>query len=415
MLILGLVAPGERIMRFVLFYHSLLSDWNHASAHGLRGVASELLKLGHSVQVFEPTDGWSLHNLREQCGDGVVKAFHATYPRLDSSFYTPGDIDLDVALDGADVVIAHEWNDPGFLRRLGAHRAHASSSYKLLFHDAPHRSLQGTPGPLLMRSRVLSHYDGVLASSDGLRHLYETHDWAAKVWTWRDAVDTRVFRPWPCDPVPSLDLVWIGTWGDAERVNELDEFLIEPIRSLGLRARFYGARYPQEALRTLRATGIDYGGWIPDFSIPAALAAGRFTVNVPRRMHADGLPHTPAIRVLEALACGIPVVTAPWDECEQMFTPDVDLLVARDGTEVRRRLVTLHRDPEFARFIAANGYQTVVTRHTCEQRVQELLEICHELGDGETGRDELEDPVSGFVPVQGMGERQRSQVSPAWN
>lgn len=414
-------------MRFVLFYHSLISDWNHASAHVLRGVAGELLSQGHSVRIFEPADGWSLHNLREQGGEGVIKAFHATYPQLHSNFYDPLSLDLDSALADADVVIAHEWNDSDLLRRLGEHRAH-TRSYKLLFHDAPHRWFRtaGIPAPLEMRSRVLWRYDGVLASSDGLRRMYETHDWVEKVWTWRDAVDTRVFRPWSAagspgrspgqgDCVPSLDLIWIGTWGSAERASELDEFLIEPVRALGLRARFYGARYPKEALNTLRAAGIDYGGWIPDFSIPAALAAGRFAVNVPRRMRADGLPHTPAIRVLEALACAVPVVTAPWDECEQMFTPDVDLLVARDGSDMERRMVALHSDPQFARFIAANGYQTVVSRHTCEHRVQELLAICHELGAGETHRSGLESTSCNLPQLCGPPRQSLSHVPAAWS
>jgi spore maturation protein CgeB len=423
-----LVSFGERAVRFVLFYHSLVSDWNHASAHALRGVASELLSQGHAVQILEPADGWSLHNLREQAGEGVIKAFHATYPRLHSRFYDPASINLDAELAGADVVIAHEWNDPAFLRRLGEHRAQARGRYKLLFHDAPHRWFRsaGIPAPLETRSSVLSRYDGVLASSDGLRRMYEIHSWVEKVWTWRDAVDTRVFRPLSAagapgqspgqgDPVPSLDLIWIGTWGSAERASELDEFLIEPVRALGLRARFYGARYPKEALNTLRAAGIDYGGWIPDFAIPAALAAGRFAVNVPRRMRADGLPHTPAIRVLEALACGVPVVSAPWDECEQMFTPDLDLLVARDGSDMERRMVALHSDPEFARFIGANGYQTVVSRHTCEHRVQELLAICHELGAGKTRGDELENTASNLQQLGGPARQSLSHVPAAWS
>jgi spore maturation protein CgeB len=350
----------------------------------------------------------------------VIKAFHATYPRLRSSFYDLRGIDLDAALADADVVIAHEWNDPALLRRLGEHRAQ-TRSYKLLFHDAPHRSLQQ---PLEARSRALSRYDGVLASSDGLRRMYETRGWAANVWTWRDAVDARIFRPSPATgassqgqghPVRSLDLIWIGTWGSPERASELDEFLIEPVRALGLRARFYGARYPQEALNTLRAAGIDYGGWIPDFSIPAALAAARFAVNVPRRMRADGLPHTPAIRVLEALACAVPVVTAPWDECEQMFTPDVDLLVAHDGSDMERRMVALHSDPEFARFIGANGYQTVVSRHTCEHRVQDLLAICHELGAAEAHRSELESTASSLPQMRGPARQSLSHIPAAWS
>jgi spore maturation protein CgeB len=229
-------------------------------------------------------------------------------------------------------------------------------------------------------------------------------------------VDTRVFRPPLAESTPSVDLVWIGAWGNGERASELDEFLIEPIRTLGLRARFYGARYPREALHTLRSVGIDYGGWIPDFSIPAALGAGRFTINVPRRMRADGLPHTPAIRVLEALACGMPVVTAPWDECEELFTPDVDVLVARDARQVERHAVELLRDPEFARTIAANGYRTVVGRHTCGHRVQELLGICATLGVQVAGVAALETTSSELPRVQKPGGRPgQSRVPAAWN
>ena len=43
-------------MRFVLFYHSLLSDWNHGNAHFLRGIAGELQHRGHEVVVYEPRD-----------------------------------------------------------------------------------------------------------------------------------------------------------------------------------------------------------------------------------------------------------------------------------------------------------------------------------------------------------------------
>jgi spore maturation protein CgeB len=50
-------------MQIVMFYHSLLSDWNHGNAHFLRGVVSELRSRGHDVRVYEPKDAWSLENL----------------------------------------------------------------------------------------------------------------------------------------------------------------------------------------------------------------------------------------------------------------------------------------------------------------------------------------------------------------
>ena len=46
-----------------MLYHSLVSDWNHGNAHFLRGVVTELQDAGHTVDVYEPEDGWSRRNL----------------------------------------------------------------------------------------------------------------------------------------------------------------------------------------------------------------------------------------------------------------------------------------------------------------------------------------------------------------
>src|SRR3979490_3376671 len=109
-------------MRFVLFYHSLLSDWNHGNAHFLRGVVGELMSLGHDVRVMEPSDGWSLTNLRGSQGEAAVEAFHTAYPQLRSELYELETLDLEPVLDAADVVIVHEWNDPVLVKRIGDHR-----------------------------------------------------------------------------------------------------------------------------------------------------------------------------------------------------------------------------------------------------------------------------------------------------
>jgi spore maturation protein CgeB len=159
----------------------------------------------------------------------------------------------------------------------------------------------------------LTHYDGVLAFGRVIRDLYLSEGWAARAWTWHEAADTRVFRPLPGRPCDG-DLVWIGNWGDDERTLELRTFLIEPVRALQLRARVHGVRYPEEARRTLAAAGIEYAGWLPNYEAPQVFARFRVTVHVPRRPYAAALPGIPTIRVFEALACGIPLVSAPWDE-----------------------------------------------------------------------------------------------------
>jgi spore maturation protein CgeB len=99
-------------------------------------------------------------------------------------------------------------------------------------------------------------------------------------------------------------------------------------------------------------------------------------VHVPRRPYAGALPGIPTIRVFEALACGIPLISAPWDDVEGLFTPGADFLMAQDGSTMTRALRTLLHDPVLAGALAARGRRTIEERHSCAHRVDELLAIC---------------------------------------
>ncbi len=362
-------------MRIVGFYHSLRSDWNHGNAHFLRGVVGELLHRGHDVSVYEPGDNWSERNLRAEHGDAPLAAFAAAYPNLVgvSVPYDPASLDLDAALAGAELVLMHEWNDPALVARVGAHRR-AGGRYRLLFHDTHHRAVTD---PAAMDAYDLTGYDGVLAFGNVLRDLYLANGWARQAWTWHEAADTRVFRPL-AGREREGDLVWVGNWGDGERTAELHEFLLGPVADLKLAARVHGVRYPDDARAALGRAGIAYGNWLPNFAAPEAFARYGVTVHVPRRPYVQALPGIPTIRVFEALACGIPLVCSPWDDAEGLFTPGEDYWVAADGADMRRKLRRLLNEPETARRLAAHGHYTVLSRHTCAHRVDELLNIVAE-------------------------------------
>lgn len=361
-------------MRVTIFCHSLLSDWNHGNAHFLRGVCSDLLARGHDVQVYEPHDAWSLQNLVAEHGEAPLAGFARAYPQLHSRRYEPATLDLDAALGESDLVLVHEWSDHDLVRRIGAHRKD-NPQYRLLFHDTHHRAVTE---PDSMAAYDLRHYDGVLAFGSAIRDLYRKKGWAQRAWTWHEAADPRVFHPIP-GVAREGDLVWIGNWGDEERTAELHEFLLQPVQALGLRARIHGVRYPEHALAALRAAGIAYGGWLPNYEAPAVFARHRVTVHVPRRPYVLALPGIPTIRVFEALACGIPLVSAPWDDCEGLFEPGADFLVAHDGAEMREHLRAVLNDDALAQSLAQHGLQTILARHTCAHRVDELLQIYAEL------------------------------------
>jgi spore maturation protein CgeB len=243
---------------------------------------------------------------------------------------------------------------------------------RVLFHDTHHRT---ATAPEQMDAFDLSGYDGVLAFGEAVARRYRAR--GHRVWVWHEAADTTVFRP--LERAREGDLVWIGNWGDDERTQELQTYLLDPARTLGLRGSVYGVRYPEEGRRAVAASGLRYRGRIPNHRVPEAFARHAATMHVPRRAYVRSLPGVPTIRVFEALACAIPLVCSPWEDSESLFTPGEDFLVARDCEEMTLHLKRVTSDEGYARSLAARGRRTIEARHTCAHRVDELMAIVGEI------------------------------------
>lgn len=356
-------------MRIVYLTHSLASCWNHGNAHFLRGVLRELAGLGHRVEAYEPEGAWSRENLLRDHGPAGVDASLAPYPELLPQTYAALEEAVERA-DGAGLVIVHEWNEPALIAALGRARK-AGRLGTLLFHDTHHRAVSA---PDEMRRFDLSGYDGILAFGEALAEVYRGWGWGPHAFVWHEAADIRLFHP-PEAEGPRQGLVWIGNWGDGERTQELETFLFRPARAAGLSLDIHGVRYPDDALATLTRYGARYHGWAPNAAAPALFARALATVHVPRRFYAESLPGIPTIRVFEALACGLPLACAPWDDDEGLFTPGADYLIARDGAQMEAHLLALGEDAALRRALAAHGLATIRARHTCRHRADELLAI----------------------------------------
>lgn len=346
-------------MRFRFFYPSLLSDWNNPGASAVRGLAMELLLRGHEVVGYEPRGGGSLEAMLAAHGHGPVARFHAAYPGLASRRYDPATLDLDDALAGTHLVLVHGATDPALTARLIEHRARRGG-YRLLLHTAPPALAGDCAG-----------FDAVLSDGPAPREPGRPAaiDWPA-------AADTRVFQPQPARAAaPASDVVWVGDCPDDARLDELQEFLLRPVQRLGLRARVYGADFSASALQAIAAAGVQFGGWVPAFELPAIFAGCRVAVQLPPRTPAG----SPDPYLLPALACGRPVVAAPWDDANRLLAPGRDYLVARDGKELTGWLARLLADRQFAAELAQHGRQTVLARHTVANRARTLLSLVRTL------------------------------------
>jgi spore maturation protein CgeB len=349
----------------------LISDWNNGNAHFLRGVITELILMGHNVTCYEPEDAWSMKMLKSFYGESPVDNFHDYFPELVSCQYTLGKTNLYEILEEADVVIVHEWNSPELIKQIGSHRKEYGS-YKLFFHDTHHRSITDQKS---IAAFDLKYYDGVLAFGSIVRDIYIEKGWTNNVWIWHEAADVRIFKP--CENVEKEgDVVWVGNWGDEERSEELQEFLINPVVLEKVKTKIYGVRYPEHILKALLISGIDYGGWLPNYKVPEVMSKFKVTIHVPRRPYVYDLPGIPTIRIFEALACGIPLVCSPWFDTEQLFISGKDYLIVQNGNEMRKCIRDIINDDAFARSLSVHGFKTIREKHTCKHRARELLVIC---------------------------------------
>jgi spore maturation protein CgeB len=247
--------------------------------------------------------------------------------------------------------------------------------FRLLFHDTHHRA---SSSPEQLRLFGIERFDGVVAFGESLRQIYRSQFGIPNVWTLHEAADTTIFRPRPRE-AKTQDVIWIGNWGDDERADEIREFLLKPAAILSDRSfAIYGVRYPDEALNELHDAGVKYKGYLANLDAPGAYAAARLTMHIPRQQYFTAMTGIPTIRVFEALACGIPLICSPWRDTEHLFR-EGDFLMVKNAEEMTSAIEHLLRDRAAAEAQALRGLETILSRHTCAHRAEELTCICEEL------------------------------------
>jgi spore maturation protein CgeB len=362
-------------LRIAMFLHALTSDWNNGNAHFLRGLARALVAMGHTVVCWQEHEGWSQRNLIESegaRGSASLAQFSETYQELTIREHNRDREVLADALRSSDVAIVHEWNSPELVATLVDLAKHADC--RMLFHDTHHRA---SSSPEQIRRMQIQAFDGVLAFGEALRNIYVDQFHVRRVWTFHEAADTTVF--FPAHVQKRADVIWVGNWGDEERTRELYEYLIVPASLLADASWVvHGVRYPEKGRRALQEAGIHCGGYLANLDVVTAYRRSKVTLHIPRQQYGTAMPGIPTIRVFEALAAGIPLVSAPWADTEQLFRAGDYLKVSntRETVETLRKLLG---DPAAAAAQAQQGLETVLERHTCRHRAEQLTSICEEI------------------------------------
>jgi spore maturation protein CgeB len=162
------------------------------------------------------------------------------------------------------------------------------------------------------------------------------------------------------------DLGYLGTYSQ-DRQPALERLLLQPARhDPDLRCVVAGPSYPEAIDWPANVERIEH---LPPAEHAAFYAAQRFTLNLTREdMLTAGW--SPSVRLFEAAACAVPVISDAWQGLDAFFVVGAEILVAEDGEDVRRALTDIgdsHR-----RAIGRRARRRVLAEHTARHRVVEL-------------------------------------------
>lgn len=352
-------------LRIVVAGLSITSSWGNGHATTWRGLIRELTKRGHSVLFLERDVPWYAANRDLPCPDFCRTELYRSLEELRDCF--AGEV------RDADLVIVGSYVPDGV--EIGRWMT-ATASGPVAFYDID------TPVTLAKLARgdheyidppLVARYDAYLSFTGGpTLDRIESELGSPMARTLYCSVDPALH--FPEGQTSRWDLGYMGTYS-ADRQPALERLLLEPAR-LWSAGRFCiaGPQYPSAP--TSWPENVEHIEHLPPSQHREFYAAQRFTLNVTRAdMMRAGW--SPSVRLFEAAACGVPIVSDWWPGLDELLEPGKEILLARDAEEM---LGLVRNTPEEKRLRIADRARTrVISSHTCAHRAEELEQYASEL------------------------------------
>jgi spore maturation protein CgeB len=346
-------------VRIVFLGLSITSSWGNGHATNYRALVRELTRRGHDVLFCErdmpwyeaerdlPEPPWgttalygSVRELRDRFAADVREADLVVV-----GSYVPDGVEVGawVQETARGVTAFYDIDTPVTLAKLAAGDHEYLAPELIPRYDL---YLSFTGGPILLR---LEHELG-----------------ARRPRAFYCLVDPEGYER---QPVKSRwDLGYLGTYSD-DRQPAVDALLLEPARrEPALRLVAGGPRYPRSIAWPANVERIEH---VPPAAHASFYGAQRFTLNVTRaEMRRAGW--SPSVRLFEAAACAVPVISDRWPGLDELFADGEEILVADGPDDVLRLLAEV--DDAARRAIGERARRRVLAEHTAQRRVEQLEE-----------------------------------------
>jgi spore maturation protein CgeB len=194
------------------------------------------------------------------------------------------------------------------------------------------------------------------------------------------SVDPELYRPQPPGAGASAELRWdlgyLGTYSD-DRQPVLQRLMLEAARAWP-EGRFVvaGPQYPAHVTWPGNVQRVEH---LSPPEHAAFYTAQRYTLNVTRAdMVQAGF--SPSVRLFEAAACGVPIISDAWAGLESFFTPGREILLSTSAAQTLGYLRELGEDERQA--LGQHARTRVLAEHTAAHRALTLETYAREVASG---------------------------------
>ncbi len=346
---------------------SITSSWGNGHATTYRALVREITARGHDVLFLERDQPWYAENRDmpvpphgrtvvyrsvDELRDGFTKAVRRADAVVLGSYVPDGITIADwIVAEARGTKAFYDIDTPVTMAALQQGSCEYIASRQIARFDL---YLSFTGGPTLTR---LEREFG----SPAARALYCSFD--PQLYFPESAAEVR----W--------DLGYLGTYSD-DRQPTLEHLLLQPAE------RWHGGRFivagPQYPETIAWPANVEREIHVAPAHHRTFYTAQRFTLNVTR---ADMIRAgwSPSVRLFEAAACGVPIVSDEWPGLDEFFVPGQEIFVSRSADETLALLRTL---PDEARLAAAERARArVVSAHTAAHRAAQLESALIEIRD----------------------------------
>ena len=343
---------------------SISSSWGNGHASAYRGLLSELVKSGYNVLFLERENHVFKSHRDFHSDKGFKIEFYTSLKELKKKY--------SAAVQNAQLVIT------------GSSVTEGAAVGEWVCNNAKGiAAFYDIDTPLTMKSLEAKYYEYLSAHLIPRFDLYLSFSGGMALDLLENAYGSPMARPlyccvdfskyYPDDKNTHLyDLGYMGTYSECRR-EPLHKLMCETAQKwTGGRFVVAGVSYPDDISWPRNIKKIDH---LPASRHREFYCSQRFTLNITKADNAEA-GYAPSVRLFEAAACGVPVISDYWEGLSNIFTFGEEILLSSSHHNTHKYLTEIPEQKR--REIGERARQKVLTGHSPAHRVRELEEYMKE-------------------------------------